>query len=148
MPKRRSFDSELAALEALRGASPEVAQPVLAQALRLQNSFLVAKAADLMLSHQLKALTPDLAGAFWRFIRDPATQDPQCWATNAIARTLAGFGYQDADLFLAGMRHRRLKYVWGDSNADAASRHLRPCSCSVSRTEKSSGTHLPSSALC
>ena len=42
MPSKRNFDAELAALEALRGASPEAAEPELAKALNLRNNFLTA----------------------------------------------------------------------------------------------------------
>jgi HEAT repeat protein len=62
---------------------------------------------------------PDLVAAFPRFLENPSKSDPQCWAKNALAKTLAGFEYQEPELFLAGMRHIQLEPVWGGS-ADTA----------------------------
>src|SRR5580700_11321110 len=89
MPPKRTFDAELAALEALRDARPEAAEPELTKALNLRNNFLVAKAAALTLHHRLTGLTPNLAASFPRFLENGAKSDPQCWAKNALAKTLA-----------------------------------------------------------
>jgi hypothetical protein len=59
----------------------------------LRNNFLVAKAAAVALHHRLIGLTPNLAAAFPLFLEDPAKSDPQCWAKNALAKTLAAFEY-------------------------------------------------------
>jgi hypothetical protein len=119
MPPKRTFDAELADLEALRDVSPEVAEPELAKALNLRNNFLVAKAAAVTLHHRLTGLTPNLAAAFPRFLENSSKSDPQCWAKNALAKSLAAFEYQEAELFLAGLRHIQLEPVWGGS-ADTA----------------------------
>jgi hypothetical protein len=113
MPPKRTFDAELAALESLREASPPVAEPALAKALTLRNNFLVAKAANLALHHNLTSLIPALAAAFPRFLEDAVKSDPQCWAKNALAKTLAAFEYQESELFLLGLRHLQLEPVWG-----------------------------------
>ena len=119
MPARQSFDAELAALGALRGVSAEAARPELARALKQRNNLLAARAADLVLHHQLTELLPDLAAAFGRFLENAAKSDPQCWAKNALAKALAAFEYQEPELFLTGMRHMQLEPVWGGS-ADTA----------------------------
>ena len=119
MPKKSSFDADLASIEALRNVSPEVAQPQLAKALSQRNNFLVAKAAAVALHHRLNALTPDLAAAFLRFLDSPAKADPQCWAKNALAKALAEFEYQDPELFLRGMRHVQLEPTWGGPSDSA-----------------------------
>src|ERR1039458_9439711 len=108
MPPKRNFDAELAALEELRNSSPEVAEPELAKALNLRNNFLVSKAAAVALHHGLTGLTPNLAAAFPRFLENGAKSDPQCWAKNALAKTLAAFEYQEPELFTTGMRHIQL----------------------------------------
>ncbi len=113
MPSKRPFDVTLEKLQALRDATPEEAAPELARALKLANNLLVAKAADLVLHHDLRALGPDLAAAFSRFFDDPGKTDPQCWAKNAIAKTLAAFEYPDSGLYLTGMRHRQMEGSWG-----------------------------------
>lgn len=120
MAPRRTFDAELAALEGLRDAPPEAAEPKLAKALDLRNNFLVAKAATVTLHHRLIGLTPHLVAAFPRFLENAAKSDPQCWAKNAIAKALAAFEYQEPELFLAGMRHLQLEPVWGGSSDTAA----------------------------
>lgn len=119
MPAKRTFEAELATLEALRDVAPEAAEPELVKALKLRNNLLVSKAAAATLHHRLTSLTPDLVAAFPRFLENPAKSDPQCWAKNALAKTLAGFEYQEPELFLAGMRHIQLEPVWGGS-ADTA----------------------------
>jgi hypothetical protein len=119
MPPKRAFDTELAGLDALREASPAVAEPELVKALALRNNLMVARAAAITLHHQLTRLTPSLAAAFPRFLQNAAKSDPQCWAKNAIAKTLAAFEYQKSELFLSGMRHIQLEPVWGGS-ADTA----------------------------
>ena len=119
MSPRRNFDEELAALEGLRDAAPEAAEPELAKALELRNNFLVAKAAAIALHHRLTGLTSKLAAAFPRFMIDGAKSDPQCWAKNALARTLAAFEYQDAELFLSGMRHIQPEPTWGGTTDSA-----------------------------
>ncbi len=115
MPAKRNFDAELAALEALRDASPATAEPNLAKALNLRNNFLVAKAAAVTLHHGLTSLTPHLVAAFPRFLENSAKSDPQCWAKNALARTLAAFECQEPEIFLSGMRHTQMEPVWGGS---------------------------------
>ncbi len=119
MPPKRTFDAELASLDGLREVSPDVAEPELVKALALRNNLMVARAAAITLHHQLTRLTPNLAAAFLRFLQNPAKSDPQCWAKNAIAKTLAAFEYQDSELFLSGIRHIQLEPVWGGS-ADTA----------------------------
>jgi hypothetical protein len=119
MPAKRTFDAELATLDALRDASPEAAEPELAKALTHRNNLIVSKAAGLVLHHQLTGLTPILAAAFTRFVENSAKSDPQCWAKNAIAKTLAAFEYQEPELFLVGIRHVQLEPGWGGSTDTA-----------------------------
>ena len=72
MPAKRTFETELAALEALRDVSPEAAEPELVKALKLRNNLLVSKAAAITLHHQLTRLMPDLVAAFPRFLENPS----------------------------------------------------------------------------
>jgi hypothetical protein len=130
MPAKRAVDVELSTLEILRDLSPEVAEPQLAKALSLRNNLIVSKAAALALHHRLTGLTPNLVAAFSRFLENPAKSDPQCWAKNAIAKTLAGFEYQEPDLFLAGLRHIQLEPVWGGS-ADSAGTLRSACALAL-----------------
>jgi hypothetical protein len=119
MPAKRTFDAELATLEALRDAAPEAAEPELAKALAHRKNLIVSKAAALALHHHLTGLTPNLAAAFTRFVENSAKSDPQCWAKNALAKTLAAFEYQEPELFLVGVRHIQLEPGWGGSTDTA-----------------------------
>jgi hypothetical protein len=112
MPPKRNFDAQLATLEDLR------------------NNFLVSKAAAVVLHHRLTGLTPSLAAAFPRFLENAVKADPQCWAKNALAKTLAAFEYQEPELFLTGMRHIQLESVWGGS-ADTAGNLRGTCALAL-----------------
>jgi len=120
MPGKRSFEEQLAALDALRQQTPEACIAPLRKALQHKNNFVVAKAADLVRQFQLTQLTPDLLTAFDRFFTDPVKSDPQCWAKNSISRTLAAFEHQDADVFLRGMKHIQPEPSYGGASDSAA----------------------------
>ena len=103
MPSPRGFDAELAQLEALRDVEPASTIEPLRRALTSRNAFIVAKAAKLIAAHGHVSLTGDLVTAYPRFDMDPNKLDPQCWAREAIAQTLATLEYQEPELFLRGM---------------------------------------------
>jgi HEAT repeat protein len=113
MPSKRAFEAQIGALEALREAPQESRIEPLRKALTQRNNFIVAKAADLAREFNLHDLIPDLLKAFDRFFENPEKSDPQCWAKNAIGRTLAAFEIQEPEVFLRGMRHIQLEAVWG-----------------------------------
>jgi len=113
MSGKRQFEQQIAALDALRAAPEESRVDPLRRALAHKNNFIAAKAADLAREFNLQNLTPDLLEAFARFFHNPEKSDPQCWAKNAISRTLSAFELQEPEVFLQGMRHIQLEPVWG-----------------------------------
>jgi HEAT repeat protein len=113
MSAKRQFEQQIAALEALREGPQQERLPTLQKALSHKNNFVVAKAADLAREFNLQDLTVLLLQAFDRFFDNPEKSDPQCWAKNAISRTLAAFEHQEPEVFLRGMRHIQLEPVWG-----------------------------------
>ena len=119
MPGKRSFEEQIAALDALRQLPPEAAIEPLRKAFAHRNNFVVARAADLIRGFNLTQLTPELLIAFDRFFEDAVKTDPQCWAKNAISRALAAFEHQDAAVFLRGMKHIQLEPAWGGSSDSA-----------------------------
>jgi HEAT repeat protein len=119
MPGKRSFEEQLAALDALRQLPPEACIEPLRKALTHRNNFVVAKAADLVRQFQLTQLIPELLTAFDRFFADPIKTDPQCWAKNSLSRALATFEHQDAAVFLRGMRHIQLEPSYGGPSDSA-----------------------------
>jgi hypothetical protein len=82
-------------------------------ALKHANNYLVAKAAEIVRRLELHALQPELVEAFDRFMVDGETRDPQCWAKNALSRTLMEFECQESSIFLRGLRHVQMEPVWG-----------------------------------
>jgi len=119
MPGKRKFEEQLAALDALRKLEPKARVEPLRKALGHRNNYVVAKAADIVRESELAQLTPELLAAFDCCFDDPVKSDPQCWAKNAISRTLATFEHQDAGVFLRGMRHHQHEPVWGGSSDTA-----------------------------
>ena len=124
MPSKRVFEEQLAALDGLRHGPAEARVAPLRKALGHRNNFMVAKAADLIREFVrepgLAALEPELLAAFDRFFDDPVKNDPQCWAKNAVSRTLAAMELQELKLsFCAGMRHIQMEPVWGGSSDTA-----------------------------
>lgn len=109
----KAFEAQIAALDSLRQEPDGARKDPLRKALGHRNNFIVGKAADLAREFQFTDLTDDLRKAFDRFFEKPEKTDPQCWAKNAIARALAAFEVQDADVFLRGMRHIQMEPVWG-----------------------------------
>ena len=119
MPGKRKFEDQLAALDALRQQPHEAAIDPLRKALGNRNNFIVAKAADLVRQLELTQLTPELLTAFDHFFEDAIKTDPQCWAKNAISKTLAAFEHQDAEVFLRGMKHIQLEPSYGGPSDSA-----------------------------
>jgi len=141
MPGKRSFDDQLAALEALRQGPASSAVVPLRKALGHRNNFVVAKAADLVREFSLAELTPDLLIAFDRFFTDAVKSDPQCWAKNALSRALAALEHQDAAVFLRGMRHIQLEPVWG-GRSDTAGTLRATCALALVQCRSLSESEL------
>src|SRR5271156_2720426 len=112
MPGKKNFDTQLAALEELRQQPVESWVAPLRAALKQQNNYIVAKAADLVAQGQIAELEPELLAAFDRFFEDAEKRDPQCWAKNSLSRALAALELQEPEPFLRGMRHVQLEAVW------------------------------------
>lgn len=121
----RGFDKELAELEALSetlktGPAPDVAKVEhLRRALAHRNNFLVAKAAKLVADAELIDLLPEVLAAFDRFFVDAAKTDPQCWAKNALAKTLVKLEHHHKDAYLRGLRHHQMEGAWGGASDTA-----------------------------
>jgi HEAT repeat protein len=114
MPVNRSFERELAQLEAMSGRVPDregVAR--VKHALTSENNYLVAKAAKIVADHELVELLPDVLSAFDRFFFDAVKNDPQCWAKNALVKALVKLKCCDATVYLQGLRHTQEEPVWG-----------------------------------
>ena len=141
MPGKKAFEQQIANPDSLRqAAGPEQLQG-LQKALGNRNNFIVGKAAELVREFKLTQLTDALAVAFERFLENPEKTDPQCWAKNAIARTLAAFEYQEADFFVRGMRHIQMEPVWG-GRSDTAGTLRATCALALIQCRSLAETDL------
>src|ERR1035437_6022911 len=124
-PSPRGFDKELAELEALgaalkAGAAADAAVVEdLRKALAHRNNFLVSKAARMVADAELFALLPDALTAFDRFFIDAAKSDPQCWAKNALVKTLVKLEHRQKEAYLRGLRHHQMEGAWGGASDTA-----------------------------
>jgi len=145
MSGKRSFEDQIAALDALRQGPEEARADALPKALGHRNNFIVGKAADLVREFGLRDLAPELLAAFDRFFDDAVKTDPQCWAKNALSRALAAMEHQDEQVFLRGMRHIQMEPVWG-GKSDTAGTLRATCALALvqcrSLTERDLLAHL------
>jgi HEAT repeat protein len=112
-------EKQLESLRALRGMSlTDEVNAALKKALADRVNVVVAKAAQIGGDLQAVALIPDLKKAFERFF--DKDKDPQCWAKNALAKTLKDLGVQESAVFLRGVRHVQYEPVWGGQEDTAA----------------------------
>jgi HEAT repeat protein len=130
MAAKRSFEDQVAAVDALRQQPEEDRVEPLRKALAHRNNFIVAKAADLVREFRMVQLTSELLSAFNRFFDNPGKNDPQCWAKNALSRALAALDHQEAEAFLRGMRHIQMEPVWG-SQSDTAGTLRATCALAL-----------------
>jgi len=114
MPVNRSFERELALLEAMSGRVPDAAGiDHVRKALGNENNYLVAKAARIVADHGLADLLSEVLAAYKRFFIDAVKSDPQCWAKNALVKALVKLECRNAQVFLRGLRHHQEEPVWG-----------------------------------
>jgi HEAT repeat protein len=114
VPVNRSFERELAQLEAMSGRVPDLDEiEKVRRALGSENNYLVAKAAAIVADHGLKDILPDVLSAFDRFFIDSVKSDPQCWAKIALVKALIKLECRDATVYLRGLRHIQEEPVWG-----------------------------------
>jgi hypothetical protein len=115
----RGFDKELAELEALNEAlkAGSALDAAVVEKLRTglahRNNFLVSKAARMVADADLIALLPDALAAYDRFFIDAAKSDPQCWAKNALVKTLVKLEHRQKDAYMRGLRHHQMEGSYG-----------------------------------
>jgi len=141
MAGKRSFEEQIAAIDALRQEPEEARLVALRQALGHRNNFIVAKAADLVRDFRMAQLTPELLTAFDRFFDNPVKTDPQCWAKNALSRALGALDYQEPEIYLRGMRHIQMEPVWG-GQSDTAGTLRATCALALVQCRSLTDTDL------
>ncbi len=116
--KNDPIQSALAALDEIPLQTAEGLKPM-AKALASKSNLVAAKAARIIGDARWAELMDDLATAFHRFVKRGSELDKGCVAMTAIARALFALDYDDADLYLAGMRHVQMEPAWGGSSDTA-----------------------------
>jgi HEAT repeat protein len=112
-------EKQLESLRALRGLGLTAdVNAALKKALADRVNVVVAKAAQICGDLQAAPLLPELTKAFERFF--DKDNDPQCWAKNALAKTLKDLDVRESALFLRGVRHVQYEAVWGGQEDTAA----------------------------
>src|SRR4051794_23936856 len=117
--KNDPVETALAALDDIPVRTPEGRKQI-AKALAGKSNLVAAKAARIVGDAQWADLKEELATAFARFVRQGGSLDKGCKATVAIARALFAMDYDNAELYLTGMRHVQMEPVWGGSVDTAA----------------------------
>jgi HEAT repeat protein len=121
MGRSRTLENALAELRRASEADPATCRILLKESLGRDPSRAVAKAARIAGERGMQELAGDLVLAFERFMVRPVKDDPGCVAKTAIVEQLTGFGYDDPDVFLRGIRHVQREPVFGgrvDTAAD------------------------------
>lgn len=114
MPKRPTLEDRLAELDALRGdPGAEATAEVLRRALGLKNSFIVARAAELVGEFELSGLSDALVSAFDRLIDAGHEADKGCRGKLAVVDALQKMNAGEDRVFLRGAKHVQMEPVWG-----------------------------------
>jgi hypothetical protein len=117
---KRGVEEQIANLSLLRQAPvTDATIAAIRKALKDRVNLIAAKAAQIAGDLKLKPLIPDLVSNFERHLKNGAESDPQCWAKNAIAKTLTDLDFDESAAFLQGYRYVQLEAVWG-GRADTA----------------------------
>ena len=110
----RKVEEQIDTLSRLQEDGPEPATvTAVRKALRDRVGLVVAKAAKVAASLQLREVIPELLEAFDRLFEDATHRDPQCWGKNAIAKALGELDYRQGAPYLRGARHVQMEPVWG-----------------------------------
>lgn len=114
MAKSRKLEDLTAELNQIRDTpTSEMGLTTLRRAIDSKYGVAIAQAARIIGQAEVRSLLPALAAAFARSMVKPQERDPGCRAKQAIAETLYRFEYQDADLYLQGIRHVQWEPIWG-----------------------------------
>jgi hypothetical protein len=121
MAKNDPIERSLDRLGELRHAEPTAAvTEELRGFLRNRSNLVVAKAAVVVRELRIIALTPELVGAFDKFMADAPRLDKRCAAVTEITNALYELDYTDPAPYLAGIKHVQLEGSYGPPVDEAA----------------------------
>jgi HEAT repeat protein len=120
MPKR-DVEQQLVQLSRLGdGPVSDAAISTLSKALTDRVNLVVAKAAQVAATLQLRPLIPGLLAAYERLFHSGAEDDPQCTGKRALIQALINLDYDEAAPFLRGYRYVQMEAVYRTMREDSA----------------------------
>ena len=111
---KRNVEEQIASLSRLR-ESPvtEETLAALRKGLGDRVNLVTAKAAQIAGELGLKSMIPELVAALDPLFQNAGAGDPQCWAKNAIVKSLTDLDHNESAPFLQGCRYVQMEPVWG-----------------------------------
>lgn len=116
----RKLEEKLAALKALERAPEAPDLEAVREALGSKVGALVAAAARLVASRELRGLGIELAAAFTRLSERPIERDPGCRGKVAIVKALRALDAWEDEVFVPGVALVQEEPVWGGKEDTAA----------------------------
>ncbi len=116
----RKLEEKLAALKAIERAPDPPDPAAVREALGSKVGALVAAAARIVASREMRGLGDELAAAFVRLSERPAERDPGCRGKIAIAKALAALDDWEDEVFVKGVSLVQAEPVWGGKEDTAA----------------------------
>lgn len=116
----RKLEEMLAALKTMERASDPPDLAAVREALGSKAGALVAAAARMVASRELRAMTGELVPAFVRLIERPTERDPGCRGKIAIAKALRELGAWEDEVFVRGVALVQEEPMWGGNEDTAA----------------------------
>ncbi len=100
--------------------APETGVEEVRQFLRNRSNLVVAKAAKVARELQIRALVPDMVGAFDKLMTDAPRLDKRCAATTEIVSALYELNYVEPAPYLVGLKHIQMEASFGPPVDEAA----------------------------
>ncbi len=120
------LEEKLASLKAMERSSDPPDETAVRDALRSKTGVLVAAAARLVASRELRGLIEEFPPAFARLCERPVERDPGCRGKVAIARALREQDGWEDEVFVRGIGLVQEEPVWG-GREDAAAELRAEC---------------------
>ena len=116
----RKLEEKLSALKAMERAAAPPDPETVREALRSKTGALVAAAARMVASREVRGLIEELPAAFLRLNERATERDPGCRGKIAIVRALRELDTWEDEVFLRGISLVQEEPVWGGKEDTAA----------------------------
>lgn len=138
MGKQKSFESQMDELAELAGSSDEAAvRKAVGHALVNKVNRIVAAAADIVRTQELRGFEDTLLDAFHRFLDDPIKRDAGCLAKVSIVEAMSATGFDDPDFYIKYMSYTQLEPGWPEAD-DTATNVRGACAFALAQSRLAS----------